>query len=125
MWRSHQYILQVLLFTHETCPVLGLYEAQPGDPGSQHVRHSRDLQTAEGPTAKVVSTVHCVKCKTKRYVKRYKDLQTYAELNQDPKASLPPTFTICSTISTPAFELVQTFFTLLGKDNNIFLQSMI
>merc|ERR1712079_677672 len=45
------------------------------------------------------------------------EVESYAELKSDPNANLPPSFTICSSVMT-THGGVQTFFTLLGKDNN-------
>ena len=50
------------------------------------------------------------------------DLHTFAELQEDPKASFPPVFTICSTImTTSSKDTSSLFFTILGKDGNNYL----
>lgn len=120
MWISLQSIL--LLIATETCLTVGADQEE--NIGSQYVRHTRNLPTAKGPTNRVLSTVHCVKCH-KKYEKTFKDLETYAELNQDSLASLSPSFTICTTTSTPVFELVLPIFTLLDKDKRLFLEARI
>ena len=51
------------------------------------------------------------------------DLHTFAELQFDPKASFPRSFTICSTIMTTAATESSTslFFSILGKGNSNYL----
>ena len=77
------------------------------------------------PTSKVLSTVFCLKCKERQWEENPKDLQNFAELSKDPKASLPPIFTICSTVSTPFYEDAQMLFMLLGNDGERFLNAKI
>ena len=55
-------------------------------------------------------------------IKEKVDLHTFAELQEDPKASFPPVFTICSTImTTSSKDTSSLFFTILGKDGNNYL----
>ena len=58
------------------------------------------------------------------WVKGIQNLNTYAELKSDPKASLPPAFTVCSTINSPAILDEQTPFGLLGQDGSNFMGSV-
>ena len=87
------------------------------------------LQNAVGPkrseikaTTDVISHVFCQSCLSERVQedqKTLREVHTYAELKHDPRASLPPVFTICSSIMTPYVERwipYQLFFTLAGKD---------
>ena len=57
-----------------------------------------------------------------------KDLHTFAELQFDPQASFPPSFTICSTImTTAATESSSTslFFSILGKGGDNYLSAFV
>ena len=51
----------------------------------------------------------------------YKELPTYVELAKDDQADLPSSFTICSTVITPAIKpfQAQTLFTLVGDDYSL------
>ena len=51
------------------------------------------------------------------------EVHTYAELKHDPRASLPESFTICSTIKTPSCPIraYPTFFSVLDNDRAQFL----
>ena len=55
------------------------------------------------------------------------DLHTFAELTNDPKASFPPLFTICSTIMTTAATKSSSsfFFSILGKGGNNYLNAFL
>ena len=54
----------------------------------------------------------------------FKELNTYVELNEDPKASLPSTFTICSAVMREAGN-EQVLFSLLGKKEEVLVQGTI
>ena len=53
------------------------------------------------------------------------DLHTFAELKNDPKASFPQLFTICSTIMTTVAMKSSTshFFSIIGKGGNNYLNA--
>ena len=55
--------------------------------------------------------------------KTLEEVHTYAELKHDPRASLPGSFSICSTILTPSCEIrpYPTFFNILDNDRDQFL----
>ena len=60
------------------------------------------------------------------YKEKKEDLDTFAELQYDPKASFPPSFTICSTLMRSAFRsYASIFFTLLGKGNRNYLSAFL
>ena len=52
------------------------------------------------------------------------EVHTYAQLENDPRASLPSSFTICSAVMT-TYGDSQRFFSLLGKDGNVWLESQL
>ena len=55
------------------------------------------------------------------------DIHTFAELQFDPKASFPQSFTICSTIMTTAATKSSTshFFSILGKRGGNYLNAFL
>ena len=55
--------------------------------------------------------------------KTLEEVHTYAELKHDPRASLPDSFTVCSTIMTTGCERRQwaTFFSILNNDSDQYL----
>ena len=60
------------------------------------------------------------------YKEKKEDLDTFAQLQCDLKASFPPSFTICSTLMTSATRgYPSLFFTLLGKSNNNYLNAFL
>ena len=60
------------------------------------------------------------------YKETKEDLDTFAELQSDPKASFPPSFTICSTLMTSASRGYRSFFfSLLGKGNRSYLSAFL
>ena len=66
----------------------------------------------------LVNVRNCDKCVWPH--ERMKDVQTYAELKRDRKASLPDTFSFCfGSMTTHGTN--QIFFVLLGKDSNTWL----
>ena len=52
------------------------------------------------------------------------EVHTYAELENDPRANLPSSFTICSSVMTTSGSM-RILFTLLGKDGNKWLASFL
>ena len=71
----------------------------------------------------VVSHVFCEFCANNTAKDFLEDVPTYAELRHDPRGSLPPSFTICSTVTTP-YGGRQLFFSLLGTDGEEFVHAM-
>ena len=73
----------------------------------------------------VVSHVFCessFSAEDRRGKKTLDEVHTYAELKRDPRASLPDSFTICSTIMTTKCDRTwPTFFTILDNDRDQFL----
>ena len=60
------------------------------------------------------------------YKETKEDLDTFAELQSDPKASFPPSFTICSTLMTSASRGYPSFFfSLLGKGKRNYLSAFL
>ena len=51
------------------------------------------------------------------------NVETFAELQKDPRASLPPTFTVCATILSVMSNPDPMFFTILGKDRSSWFQA--
>ena len=75
-------------------------------------------QIPKKQTTNVVNVKNCDKCVWPH--ERMKDVQTYAELKRDRKASLPDTFSFCFDSMT-THDANQIFFVLLGKDSNTWL----
>ena len=55
----------------------------------------------ETNTTKIISHVFCDACNGIQLNPTLTDVHTYVELKHDPKASLPASFTICSSAMTP------------------------
>ena len=54
----------------------------------------------------------------------FKELNTYVELNEDPKTSLPSTFTICSAVMRETGS-EQVLFSVIGKKEEVLVQGTI
>ena len=90
-------------------------------------KHNQDTKAAS--TTKMVNIKFCYRCHTVEENSKIgsnkntlEEIHTYAELQNDPKASLPDLFTTCfnSMITYDKFHW-QVFFVLLGKDRNTWL----
>ena len=71
----------------------------------------------------VVSHVVCAipnDCLSTERKATYLEMSTYAQMKEDPKASLGSSFTICSTVGSP-IPGAQIFFSLLGQNGDQFL----
>ena len=51
-------------------------------------------------------------------VKTFQDIQNYAVLKNDPKASLPSSFTICVSVLSAPYNPWPILFSLMGNDGN-------
>ena len=78
----------------------------------------------ETNTTKIISHVFCDACIGIQLNPTLTDVHTYVELKHDPKASLPASFTICSSAMTP-FNGNLLIFNLLGKDGQQLLPALI
>ena len=80
---------------------------------------------AQAATTYVVNLEFCSSCLSEED-KKEKDtlgeVHTYAELQNDPRADLPSSFTICSSVMT-TYRRRQMLFNLLGNDGNKWLGS--
>ena len=92
----------------------------------------RSSQVGHGQTTTyVVNHEFCSSClseEDKENKTTLEEVHTYAELKNDPRADLPSSFTICSSVMTYKYLISkygswQLFFTLLGKDRNPWLGS--
>ena len=91
-----------------------LSNTHAGAYGLQEQNESSELKNAASPTRSeikatlnVVNHVFCQSCLRDRVQEdqnTLKEIHTYAELKHDPHASLPSSFTICSTSMTPYVE---------------------
>ena len=80
----------------------------------------RQKRSENGKRSYVVSHEFCLSCLTgndKRRKETLKEVHTFAELQNDPRASLPPSFTICSTTMT-TYGNNPLFFTLIGRNGS-------
>ena len=84
----------------------------------------RNQDTKAASTTKIVNINFCYSCHTLEEISKIvpnkntlEEIHTYAELQNDPKASLPDLFTTCfnSMITYDKFHW-QVFFVLLGKE---------
>ena len=77
-------------------------------------------------SAYVVNHEYCFSCiiTEEHQVETLDEIRSYAELKSDPRADLPSSFTICSSVMT-TYGSGQIFFTLLGKDGNKWLGSLL
>ena len=79
---------------------------------------SRIAKTA---TRYVVNHEFCITCLSDENLEEKETLEevhTYAKLENDPRADLPMSFTICSSVMATYVQL-QKLFNLLGKDGNV------
>ena len=84
------------------------------------------VKPEQGTKTKVISHELCLFClseeERKVAIARQENLEnvhTYVELENDPRASLPSSFTICATLfSSKSNPYEPMFFTILGKDRN-------
>ena len=80
----------------------------------------RERRSVNRKSTDVISHEFCLSCldgNDQRRKETLEEVHTYAELKNDPKASLPPSFTICSTAMT-TYGPNPLFFTLLGKNRS-------
>ena len=84
------------------------------------LRQTRSVSSQSGPKTDVIKHLHDDNLVFKN---SYKELETYAELSDDPKASLPSTFTICSA-AMRSRGTDQVFFSLLGRDGEPFVGAL-
>ena len=85
---------------------------------------SRIAKTA---TSYVVNHEFCITCLSDENLEEKETLEevhTYAQLKNDPRADLPMSFTICSSVMATYVEL-QKLFNLLGNDGNVWLESFL
>ena len=112
-------IYSVYLFLAMTTKVHGLEKGKT----------VRTSTSKRGSKTNVVSHEFCYSCMSEEDNEQKKTLEevhTYAELRNDPRASLPSSFTICSTaMTTYATDQYQMFFVLLGEDGNQWLHAAI
>ena len=83
-------------------------------------------RTREISETNVVSLTFCesrLDAEDKMGKKTLEEVHTYAELKQDPRASFPESFTVCSTIMTTGCQSQKwpTFFTILDNNGGQFL----
>ena len=98
---------------------------------ADEVRRSSNVDLGgndKAATTYVVNHEFCSSCISEEEENGWKEtleeVHTYAWLKRDPRADLPPSFTICSSVMT-TYGSEQTFFTLLGKDGNKWLSSFL
>ena len=90
--------------------------------------NAQQQMTQSGSLAKVVNhefLPSSLSVEDKNDKKRLKELHTYAELKDDPRSSLPASFTICSTAATTLSETNgwAIFFSILTKEKDQLLLS--
>ena len=97
--------------------------------GLKQMKNARTFRSKRSTKTDVVSHEFCYSCMSEEENEQkitLKEVHTYAELKHDPQASLPPSFTICSTVMTTyATDQYQMFFILLGEDGNQWLHAAI
>ena len=79
--------------------------------------------TMDVPKTNVVSLTFCESAESKYSKETLEEVHTYAELKNDPRASLPESFTVCSTIMVagcPSYGNFA-FFNILDNNNDQFL----
>ena len=86
----------------------------------QMSRETRSVSAESGQKTNIIQ--HLDGNKKMIFKTSFKDLNTYAQLRDDPKGSLPPTFTICSSALREE-GTIQSFFSLLGRDGTPFAQA--
>ena len=107
-------ILLILLpYIFVLARVPDLKSSEEGFDLEQVKRQTRSIPGEESQTTKVIQHMHR---KEKLVFKAsFQELDNYAQLSEDPKDSLPSTFTICSAVMREEGTF-QVFFSLLGKD---------
>ena len=70
----------------------------------------------------VISHESCQSCPDEENLK---DVHTYSQLKNDPRASLPSSFTICGSVILTTFSLNPSFFTLLGNNGQPWVSAQI
>ena len=90
--------------------------------------NAQQQMTQSGSLAKVVNhefLPSSLSVEDKNDKKRLKEVHTYTELNDDPRSSLPASFTICSTAATTLSETNgwAIFFSILTKEKDQLLIS--
>ena len=75
--------------------------------------------SAPADDTNVVSLTFCESDDNKMGKKTLEEVHTYAELKHDPRASLPDSFTICSSIMTSGCQSqkMPSFFSILDNNN--------
>ena len=96
---------------------------------SNEMTQQRKTRATKQTFTKVVNHAFCdssVSAEDKNGKRTLEEVHTYAELKHDPSASLPDSFTICSTIMTTRCpsSVWPTFFTLLDNDRAQLLASI-
>ena len=90
----------------------------------------RSVNVEKAKTTEVVSLAFVESSLTaeeKMTKKTVDELHTFAELKHDPRAMLPESFTICSTVVTPSsnpYKDWSAFFTIIDKDRAQFLAAI-
>ena len=93
-----------------------------------HMTQERITRATSNTFTDVVNHAFCesdLSTEDKRGKKRLEDVHTYAELKHDRRASLPDSFTVCSTIMTSGCLSFgrPSFFTVLDNDRGPFLSA--
>ena len=102
-------------------------ETRNSDPDVEEVKVKRE----EGTRTTLISHEMCLSCLTngeeRKAAEESKEslekVHTFAELEHDPRASLPSSFTVCATLLSVINNQNPMFFTLLGKDGNSWFQA--
>ena len=94
------------------------------------VGHQRRSKDTTEPVTKVFSHIPCESSlaeEDKIGKKRLDEIHTFAELKHDPRASLPDSFTVCSTMMTTSCRnyVWPAFFTILDENRTQFLAPII
>ena len=93
------------------------------------IMNSNGITMSQRTSTNVVSQTFCdstLPAEENMSKKTLKEIHTYAELKHDPRASLPDSFTICSSIMTPSCPnyIWPAFFTILDNEGAQFLATI-
>ena len=93
------------------------------------IMNSNGITMSQRTSTNVVSQAFCestLPAEDNMSKKTLKEIHTYAELKHDPRASLPDSFTICSSIMTPSCPnyIWPAFFTILDNEGAQFLATI-
>ena len=120
-WLAMTAVVCKLIFFFHFFTVVMSKDTNVREPISREMIHQRGARETPKRLSNVVSHAFCessLPAEDKMGKETLDEIHTYAELKHDPRASLPDSFTICSTISVTSCPNYAwpAFFTILDND---------